>query len=269
MKTALIIPARYGSSRLPGKPLLKIAGKTMIGRVYAIAHKVAQNDPDVDICIATDDTRITDHCDEIGAPWVMTDPSCPSGTDRVRQAVHNLGKTYDFVINLQGDAPLTPPHFIQAILDAFRSDSHADVVTPVACMTWNELDSLRNSKQETPFSGTCAVIGQDGYALWFSKNIIPAIRKEEALRKESDFSPVHKHIGLYGYKRSMLERYAELPESHYEKLEGLEQLRVLENGFRIKTVVVDYQGYASTTGVDSPEDITRVEELLKKYGDVL
>lgn len=267
MKTALIIPARYGSTRLPGKPLVKIAGETMLSRVFSIAKKAAEHDKNVKIYVATDNEKISNHCDEIGASWVMTDPQCPSGTDRVREAVSKLDESYDFVINLQGDAPLTPHHFVQAVINAFRDDQSADVVTPVARMTWNELDTLRESKKVTPFSGTCAIVGADGYALWFSKNIIPAIRKEDEYRQASEFSPIHKHIGLYGYKKSMLDRYAELPESHYEKLEGLEQLRVLENGYRIKTVLVDYKGYASTSGVDSPEDVTRAENLIKQHGD--
>lgn len=266
MKTTIIIPARFGSTRLPGKPLAMIAGQTMLQRVIAIAQQAKtelQDTPnDIDIIVATDDTRIGDHCDQLGAKWVMTPVECPTGTDRAEAAIQQLAYTPDFILNLQGDAPLTPPDFIAAMISSYAANP-TDVVTPVTRLTWDALDNLRKNKQTTPFSGTTAVFNEaTGKAFWFSKNILPAIRKEEALRQTSPFSPVYRHIGLYGYARDMLRIFTTLPEGYFEKLEGLEQLRVLENGYEIRCVPVDYRGRPSMSGVDSPEDIARCESLL-------
>jgi 3-deoxy-manno-octulosonate cytidylyltransferase (CMP-KDO synthetase) len=123
------------------------------------------------------------------------------------------------------------------------------------------LDTLRESKKTTPFSGTTAILDSNNRALWFSKNVIPAIRKED---RTQPHSPVYRHIGLYGYARAALQKYVTLPPSHYEQLEGLEQLRAIENGMTIQAVVVDYKGRPAMTGIDSPEDLQRAEALLKK-----
>lgn len=262
MKTVIIIPARYGSTRLPGKPLAMIAGQTMLSRVVDLAREGAKGLDDVRIVVATDDARIGAHCDEIGAEWVMTPVDCPTGTDRAEAALQALGTEADFVVNLQGDAPLTPPDFITAMIDAYRK-APTDVVTPVTQMTWDQLDKLRENKKTTPFSGTTAVFDQDtGKAFWFSKNIIPAVRKEEKMRENSDLSPVFRHIGLYGYSRAMLKTFITLPEGRFEAMEGLEQLRVMEHGYEIRCVPVEYRGRPSMSGVDSPEDIARAEALL-------
>ena len=265
MRAVVIIPARYGSTRLPGKPLTLIAGQTMLSRVCAIARAAARHNGDVDIVVATDDARIGTHCEEIGAPWVMTPASCPSGTDRALAALRQLPGEYDVVINLQGDAPLTPPDFITALLQAFESDQAIEVVTPAVRLSWPELDQLRTQKRETPFSGTCVIVDTHSNARWFSKQIIPAMRNEEALRQQGNLSPVLRHIGLYGYARKMLETYVTLPVGHYERLEGLEQLRVLEHGYGIRVVQVDYQGRAAMSGVDSPEDVARAEALIARH----
>ncbi len=269
MRTALIIPARYGSTRLPGKPLAMIVGQTLLQRVVKIAQAASKGDPSISLVVATDDERIGRHADELGVKWVMTPVSCPTGTDRAAETVKQLAEKPDFVINLQGDAPLTPPDFIAAMIEAYR-DAPCDMVTPVTQMTWERLDKLRENKKTTPFSGTTAVFdAQTGIAHWFSKNIIPAVRKEEKLREQGPLSPVWRHIGLYGYKREMLERFVTLPEGKFEKLEGLEQLRAIEHGYKIKCVPVDYAGRASMSGVDSPEDITRCEALIAKHGELV
>lgn len=269
LKTAIIIPARYASVRLPGKPLAKIAGKTMLERVVAIAHAAAKGLPNVSVVVATDDERIAKHCEEIGAAHVMTSPDCPTGTDRAAAVLAQMKDKPDFILNMQGDAPLTPPDFLRAMIDAFTA-SPCDVITPVTQMTWKQLDKLRENKKTTPFSGTTAVFDPEtGKAFWFSKNIIPAVRKEEKLREQGDLSPVFRHIGLYGYSAKMLETYCTLPEGRFEKLEGLEQLRVLENGYDLRCVPVDYKGRASMSGVDSPEDITRAEALIAEHGELV
>lgn len=269
MRVLLVIPARYGSSRLPGKPLARIAGQTMLSRVYRIARTAAQGRDHTDVVVATDDERIVKHCAEIGAKWVMTSASCPTGTDRALEAVKKLDREYSVIINLQGDAPLTPPDFIREMLRAFEADPTVDVITPAVQLRWEELDRLRAQKQTTPFSGTCVIVNQNNDALWFSKHIIPAIRHEAKWRQNEAWSPVFRHIGLYGYSRQMLETYVTLPVGHYEQLEGLEQLRVLEHGYRVRVVKVDYQGRASMSGIDSPEDVKHAEALIAAHGELL
>lgn len=266
MKIAIIIPARYNSTRFPGKPLAMLCGKTMLQRVVEIAKNAILEFSSSTIVVATDDERISAHCDDIGVRWVETSPSCATGTDRVESAVEKLGGDFDFVLNLQGDAPLTPSDFIAAMIRSFH-DSPCDIVTPVVQLDWIELDKLRERKRVTPFSGTCAVFNhKTGDALWFSKSIIPAIRDESRLREEGSKSPVYRHVGLYGYSRDMLRRYGNLPKGTYEMLEGLEQLRALEHGFKIRCVLVDYKGWPSMSGVDSPEDLALAESLLLSTG---
>lgn len=261
MKTAIIIPARYASTRFPGKPLALLAGKTVLERVVDIARSVAQQTADVTYAIATDDGRIEQFCKDHDIPVILTPADCETGTDRVMAAAQTLSTAPDFIINLQGDAPFTPADFVTDIITAYKNNLSADIVTPVVRLTWDELDKLRESKKSTPFSGTTAILDSKNRALWFSKNIIPAIRKED---RTQPHSPVFRHIGLYGYGHAALQKYITLPPSHYEQLEGLEQLRALENGMTIQAVVVDYKGRPAMTGIDSPEDLQRAEALLKK-----
>ncbi len=267
MKTVIVIPARYASTRLPGKPLVMISGQTMLQRVVSLSRAAADGLKNVSVVVATDDDRITQHCHEMGVTSLMTPPESPSGTDRVAEAVRQMKDKPDFILNMQGDAPLTPPDFLRAMIEAFTA-LPCDAVTPVTQLTWEQLDKLRQNKLVTPFSGTTATFDeQTGNAYWFSKNIIPAMRKENDLRKQSDKSPIFRHIGLYGYSLDMLEKYITLPESKFEKLEGLEQLRLLENGYTIRCVPVDFKGRANMSGIDSPEDIARAEELIAKQGE--
>ena len=269
MRAIVIIPARYRSTRLPGKPLTLIAGQTMLSRVCAIARAAARDSGDIDVLVATDDDRIGAHCEAIGTPWMMTPVTCPSGTDRALAALRQLPGEYDVVINLQGDAPLTPPDFIAAMLLAFDADPAIEAVTPAVRLSWAELDQLRTQKQKTPFSGTCVVVDAHGNGRWFSKQVIPATRNEAALRRQGGLSPVLRHVGLYGYTRRMLETYVTLPAGHYEQLEGLEQLRLLEHGYGIRVVEVDYRGRAAMSGVDSHEDVARAEALIARHGELL
>lgn len=266
MKTAIIIPARFGSTRFPGKPLALLAGKTVLTRVVDIAREVADQKDNVTYHVATDDDRIADFCKSNDIPVIMTPSDCETGTDRVMSAVKSLPIQPDFIINLQGDAPFTPADFVTDIISAYESNPQADVVTPVVQLDWAGLDKLRDSKRQTPFSGTTAILDKTNRALWFSKNIIPAIRKEDKLREASGVSPVFRHIGLYGYSYKALEHYITLAPSHYEQLEGLEQLRALENGMTIQAVIVDYKGRPAMTGIDSPEDLERAEALLSNQG---
>lgn len=266
VKTLVVIPARYGSSRFPGKPLAKIAGKEMLLRVVEIARKGTAH-TEARIVVATEDQRIVDFCTAHGIECLMTSEACKTGSDRVCETVKILGEKPEFIINLQGDNPVCPPWFIEELIKAFEEDKTVDLVTPCTQLSWEALDKLRESKKTTPFSGTTCVADKNGYALWFSKNIIPGIRKEADLREKSDKSPVLRHIGLYGYKYDSLFKFKDLEESSYEKLEGLEQLRFLENGMKIKIAKVDYGAFEGMSGVDSPEDLKRAEALFEKYGE--
>lgn len=271
MRIAIAIPARYGSTRFPGKPLAEIGGKSMLSRVVDLARDVAhdakERGVDISYFVTTEDARIADHADEIGAPCVVTG-DCETGSDRVLAALKVREKNGepmpDFVLNLQGDAPFTPKSVVEGIIQTFEKTSEAEVVTPVHPLRWDDLDRLRTAKETTPFSGTTAIIGADQKALWFSKNIIPAIRKEESLRAASDTSPVHQHIGLYGFRVDILERFCALPMGVYETLEGLEQLRLLENGISITAVPVDIDKGDIQSGVDTPEDLARANAAWEK-----
>lgn len=173
MKTAIIIPARYGSTRFPGKPLALIGGQSMLGRVVALARSIAAEFDDCGVYITTDDTRIANHAGEIGVECLMTSTDCPSGSDRALQAAKQLPDQPDFIINLQGDAPFTPPDALRAVIDAFQKDASLSVVTPVHALSWDDLDRLRENKKATPFSGTCAILNASNNAIWFSKTSSP------------------------------------------------------------------------------------------------
>jgi len=266
MRTAIIVPARYGSTRFPGKPLAPIAGVPMLDRVVAVAQR-AGRDLDAWVAVATDDQRILDHVRGLEVDAVMTDADLSTGTDRVCAALNHARHEIDFALNLQGDAPFTPPAHLVAIADAARDGvGTADAVTPVVKLSWTDLDVLREQKRRQPFSGTTCVRDVDARALWFSKQIIPVIRREEELRRSGAPCPVFRHIGLYGYRRAALERFVSSPPAHYEQLEGLEQLRFLENGMTIETVEVDAP-VLSMTGIDTPDDVALAETLIAEHGD--
>lgn len=261
-RTLIVIPARFGSSRFPGKPLAKINGKAMVEHVAEQARAATQQMSDSAYVVATDDQRIKDHCARYDIPIVMTDPALPSGSDRALKAAQIIAPECEFVINLQGDAPYTPVDHIITVVNTLIEGT-ADVATPCIQLTWEALDQLRKNKTTTPHSGTTCVADKNGKALWFSKQIIPSLRNEEAVRKTQKQSPVLRHIGLYGFRRKALERFTSLPQSHFEKLEGLEQLRLLENGMTIDVAVVEPPAI-STSGIDTPEDIKRLEILIEE-----
>lgn len=262
-RTAIVIPARYGSTRFPGKPLAEIGGRSMLSRVVDVARQAADgSQADVHVIVTTDDERIAAHAAEIGVTCITTPEDCPTGSDRVLAAVKQLDEAPDFIINLQGDAPFTPPEAITGLIESAQSADQPDVITPVHRLSWENLDRLREAKKTTPFSGTTVIINPDGRALWFSKNILPAIRKEDALRQTEALSPVYRHMGLYGFTRPALEKFCALPQSPYELLEGLEQLRMLEAGMHVQTVPVDIEAGALQSGIDTPEDLKRAEASL-------
>jgi len=240
----------------------------MLRRTARIAELASGEIKNCQYVIATDDARIEAHCQIHGLASVMTSESLKTGSDRALAAAKALqaseGQSFSRIINLQGDAPFTPVSHVVSLAKAM--DSGADVATPYVQLSWNALEALRAHKIETPFSGTTVTVDVDGRAIWFSKNIIPAIRKENSLKKDSPLSPVYRHIGLYAYKREVLESFTQCDESHYEKLEGLEQLRMLENGMTIQCVRVDPPKIA-TSGIDSPSDVVMAEALIAEHGD--
>ena len=257
MKTAIIIPARYGSSRFPGKPLAKIAGKTLLQRVFEIGQDAIAGKGGITLAAATEDQRIADYCEDENIPCVMTSENCATGSDRVLEAAEKLGD-FDVLLSLQGDALYTPVEAITKMIGVFEEKPDTDVVTPVVPLRWADLDALREQKKTAPFSGTTAVIDKNGKALWFSKNILPAIRKED---RDTEFSPVHQHLGLYGYRTDVLKKFVSLAQGHYEQLEGLEQLRFLENGISIQTVSLHVDIGQVKSGIDTPEDLARAEKF--------
>jgi len=296
----IVIPARYASTRLPGKPLMKIAGVEMLKRVAQIADYVSRKLENCAYVIATDDERIEAFCRQEGMPSVMTSESCQSGTERCWDAVQSMkkqGVEPKFIVNLQGDNPLCPPWFLErlildwqsqqtqlaasqiAVSNAAQASAELDtlqaqstpvskqVFTPFVHLSWDELDVLREAKKVTPYSGTTVQINKHDYALTFSKIILPAMRKEEKLRQTLAKPPVRRHIGLYAYTYDALEAYFNLAPSPYEDPEGLEQMRFLEHDIPVKMVEVDYQGRIGMSGVDSPEDIERAEAVIAKCGE--
>ena len=263
MPSTIIIPARYGSKRFPGKPLAILAEKSMLERVIEIACQAALDFDQIEVIVATDDARIAEHSENLGVKTIMTSLGCTTGTDRCLEAVQQLSYRPDFVLNLQGDAPFTPVHFLTALLNSAIEDPHLAIATPAVALDWATLDQWRRHKITTPFSGTSVVFDKNDNALWFSKDIIPAIRNEKELREKNELSPVFQHIGLYLYRYDILEKYVAMPQTPYEILEELEQLRLLENNIQIRIITVKHQGPIPPSGIDSLDDLTRAEAFMK------
>lgn len=265
MRALIVVPARFGSKRLPGKPLAIIAGRTLLERTVDIARAAARARDDVAVVVATDDARIAAHAGAIGVAYAMTDTAISSGTGRALAAAVAQDERPDIVVNLQGDAPFTPVSAVTALIDALRGGAD-DVATPVVPLDWSALDRMRAAKATTPFSGTTAIVDADGRALWFSKSILPAMREEAAMRARGTPCPVLRHVGLYAYRFAAIERFEAMGPSRYEALEGLEQLRLIEAGMTIRAIAIEVPTH-SMSGIDSPEDIARAEELIAAHGD--
>jgi 3-deoxy-manno-octulosonate cytidylyltransferase (CMP-KDO synthetase) len=267
MSDLIIIPARYGSTRFPGKPLATIGGIAMIERVVRVAERASKIAGDTSVLVAIDDQRIFDFVVALGVDAVMTSLSAENGSARALEAVREKCLAPGVVVNLQGDAPFTSSAAIADILKAART-ADAAVVTPLVRLDWAALDALRETKKHSPFTGTTCIRGRDGHALWFSKAILPAIRDEANLRESQSMSPVWMHIGAYAYRMEALHRFAALPGGEYEHLEGLEQLRLLEAGCPILTLEAAPSIWPMT-GIDTPEDADQATALIEKFGDPL
>ena len=259
MSVLAIIPARYGSTRYPGKPLAQIAGKMMIERVWTIAAAASGVDR---VVVATDDTRILDAVTAAGGEAVMTDEACRNGTERALDAMKRLNSDAEIIINVQGDAPLIPPWVIGDVAETLRADARLQMATPAVELPPETEERMRADKAKGSASGTTVVFNKAMDAMYFSKNVIPFRRKPGA------GMPVFQHIGLYGYRRETLETLVSYEPTPFELTEILEQLRALENGIPIRVVLTDYRG-RSAWSVDTPEDAERVADIIMREGELV
>lgn len=247
-----IIPARYGSTRFPGKPLIEICGKTLIQRTYENAKRCSMID---ELIIATDDQRIYDHAAAFGARVMMTPADCPTGSDRlshVLQQDKSLQKA-DVIVNIQGDEPCLDPESTQAMIDILRNDPSAVMSTAVFPITSEE-------EAKNPNHVKC-VLDLHGNVLYFSRTLIPGYRTLP-FQKGTTY---YRHIGIYAYRPQFLLQYIQLPITPLQRAEDLEQLKVLEHGFKIKAAVVT----GISADVNTPEDIKKVEQELCKQNSFL
>ena len=264
MPVLVVIPARFASTRYPGKPLAQIRGadgtsKTLIRRSWeaACGTRVADR-----VVVATDDDRIRAEAESFGAEVVMTSKSCANGTERCADALDRLGASPEIVVNLQGDAPLTPAWFVDDLVAGLRADPAAQVATPVLRCDGAALAGFREDRRAGRVGGTTAVFGADGAALYFSKEVIPFTGLDYAADAAT---PVFHHVGVYAYRPAALAAYGALECGPLERLEGLEQLRFLEHGHRVLCVEVDGQG-RSFWELNNPQDIPRIEAMLARMG---
>ena len=244
MTFTAIIPARYASTRFPGKPLAVLGGKTVIQRVYEQVKSVLS-----DVYVATDDERIFSCVESFGGKAVMTRKDHQSGTDRIQEAVEKTATQADVIINVQGDEPFIQPSQIQTLMQLFDDPS-----TQIGTLgkLFESIEAVENPNSPK------IVTDMKGFALYFSRSVIPYIRGKERQNWFNGY-PFLKHLGVYAYRREVLSEVTKLPQSSLEKAESLEQLRWLQNGYRIRVGMTDVE----TVGIDTPEDLQRAEEFLK------
>lgn len=240
-KTAIIIPARYGSSRLEGKPLIEVNGKPVIQWVYEKAKQAKLADI---IIVATDDERIFNAVKAFGGEVEMTSADHKCGSDRIREVVERHPEI-SYIVNLQGDEPLIKPESIDSVARNVIEDDNADISTLIRVLTKEE--EINNPNQVK------CVIDNNGYALYFSRSKIPYERNTGA-------ATFYGHLGIYGYKREALLKMTALPQTPLEKTESLEQLRALENGMKIKTSIVDFV----PVGIDTKEDLEKFRQIISQ-----
>jgi len=260
----IVIPARYASVRYPGKPLAMLRGaggesRSLIQRSWDAAQAVAGADR---VVVATDDDRIRDAAQAFGAEVVMTSPTCANGTERCAEAHAALGGRYEVVVNLQGDAPLTPAWFIEDLVAGLRSAPGTDLATPVLRCDGRALNGFLADRRAGRVGGTTAVFDRDRTALYFSKEVVPFTTDTY---DDDAQTPVFHHVGVYAYRPGGLAQYPTWPTGPLEQLEGLEQLRFLENGRRILCVEVQARG-RQFWELNNPEDIERIEAMLLEMG---
>ncbi len=250
MKFVGIIPARYASTRFPGKPLALLGGKTVIQRVYEQVKECFD-----ELYVATDDERIKECVEGFGGNVVMTSEDCKNGTGRCLDAYKRLNLNCDVIVNIQGDEPFIQQKQVKTLIACFENPD-TDIATLVK--PFEESDGLE--RLECPNSPK-VVLNEEGFALYFSRSVIPYLRgveKENWLASHT----FYKHLGIYAYRANILETITHLPQSPMEKAESLEQLRWLENGYKIKVGVTDIE----TIGIDTPEDLERAKEFAASIG---
>lgn len=266
MSVLVVIPARYASTRYPGKPLVEIEGadgtkKTLIQRSWEAASSVKGGDR---VVVATDDERISAAAEAFGAEVVMTPESNRNGTERTASALAALGdkaNDYDIVVNFQGDAPLTPPWFVEDLIAALRAKPEDLMATPVLRTSEGALAAFRHDRTQGRVGGTTALMTNQGHAIYFSKEVLPYGGDAGA----DATAPVFHHVGVYAFRPKALQKYLSWPEGVLEKTEGLEQLRFIENGEKVTCVEVDARG-KHFWELNNPEDLQLIESVLKNEG---
>lgn len=264
MAVLIAIPARYASTRYPGKPLVPLRGatgvsKTLVQRSWDAAMQVRGADR---VVVATDDDRIRDAAQGFGAEVVMTSSDCRNGTERCAEAYDRLGGGFDIVVNLQGDAPLTPPWFVEDLIAGLAADRVAEVATPVLRCDGRALNGFLDDRRAGRVGGTTAVFGRDRKALYFSKEVIPYTGRPFG---DDEPTPVFHHVGVYAYRPSALAAYPRWEPGPLELLEGLEQLRFLERERPVLCVEVEARGRAFWE-LNNPEDVPKIEAMMAAMG---
>lgn len=263
----IIIPARHASSRYPGKPLVPLKGaygtaRSLLERTVIAARRAAEAVALSGIHVATDDHRIATEAERLGVSVIMTSDTCLNGTERVAEAVERAGITDEIVVNLQGDAPLTPPGFVAALVNAMRADPARQVATPVLRCSPEALENFLADRRAGRVGATTVVCDLAGQALYFSKEVIPYTGGQVP---QSGPVPVFHHVGLYAYRRDALRSYTAMGMTPLEKFEGLEQLRFLETGQKIAAIEVKADG-AAFWELNNPSDVALIEAYLARMG---
>ena len=262
MSVLIAIPARYASTRYPGKPLVELTGpdgtKTLIRRSWEAAMAVQGVDR---VVVATDDMRIADHASGFGADVVMTSSAAQNGTERCAEVVQQV-RGYDVVVNLQGDAPLTPAWFVEKLIMGLQADPEADIATPVLRCDGRAVAGFLADRAAGRVGGTTAVFGAGGRGLYFSKEVIPYTGRSYG---DEEPTPVFHHVGVYAYRPAALAAYPSWPVGPLEMLEGLEQLRFLENGRKVLCVQVEAQG-RQFWELNNPSDVSVIEAMMVAMG---
>jgi len=264
MSVLVVIPARYASVRYPGKPLVLLTGaggasRSLIERSWLAARAVSGVDR---VVVATDDDRIRDACQAFGAEVVMTSSDCVNGTERCAEAHAALGGGFDIVVNLQGDAPLTPHWFIEDLVAGLRAAPDAGVATPVLRCDGAALNGFLADRRAGRVGGTTAVFAADNSAMYFSKEVVPYTTETFA---DDAQTPVFHHVGVYAYRPDALAAYSSWPIGSLERLEGLEQLRFMESGRKVLCVEVDAKG-RQFWELNNPEDVPKLEAMMAEMG---
>jgi 3-deoxy-manno-octulosonate cytidylyltransferase (CMP-KDO synthetase) len=264
MSVLIVIPARYASTRYPAKPLAMLTGaggntRSLIERSWRAASEVQGVDK---VVVATDDDRIKDAAEAFGAEVVMTSVDCANGTERCAEAHTVLGGGYDIVVNLQGDAPLTPHWFVERLVQGLRNDPNAGIATPVLRCDGAALNGLLADRKAGRVGGTTAVFAADHAAMYFSKEVVPFTSKTY---DDADATPVFHHVGVYAYRPDALASYSSWNVGPLEQLEGLEQLRFMENGHKVLCVEVEAKG-RQFWELNNPEDVPKIEAMMAEMG---